>query len=112
MARRPNARTRVFHRQPRARDRIWQAMRILRSFTVADLVATAEAGRENARRYVVGLRNAGYVVMARPKRNGHRGGHALYRLVRDTGPHAPRLQSDGRTYDPNEHQVYEGGFPQ
>jgi hypothetical protein len=112
MARGLGARTRLFHRVPRARDRAWQSIRILRQFTLSDLVATAEIGRDNARKFVTGLCRAGYVRLAQPKRNGHRGGHAVFRLARDTGPHAPRLQSDGRTYDTNQHVAHEGGVRQ
>lgn len=112
MARLPQARTRVWNRQPRARDRAWQSMRILRQFCLPDLVATAEIGGDNARKYIVGLRQSGYLIIARPKAEGRKGGHEFYRLVRDTGPKAPRLQSDGNTYDPNTHQVYSGGLAQ
>lgn len=112
MARRKGARNRVWKRTPRARDRAWQSMRILRQFSVPDLVATAEIGRDNAHKYVRGLRRAGYLRVVREKREGVTGGHEAYMLVRDTGPKAPRLQTDGNTYDPNEHQVYEGGLAQ
>jgi site-specific DNA-methyltransferase (adenine-specific) len=87
-------------------------MRILRQFNLPDLVATAEIGKANARKYVIGLRRAGYLVLAREKDDSRAGGHAVYRLVRDSGAKAPRLQSDGDTYDPNIHQVYPGGLTQ
>jgi len=112
MARTHNAHTRVWNRQPRARDRAWASMRILRQFGLPELIATAEIGPANARKYVTGLRRAGYLIEAQPKANGRKGGHAGYRLVRDTGPKAPRLQSDGKTYDPNQHRVYDGGIEQ
>lgn len=112
MARLEGAQTRAYNRLPRARDRAWQSMRILRLFTVPDLMATAEMGKANARKYINGLRSSGYLVVARPKQEGKKNGHEAYRLVRDTGPRAPRLQSDGRTYDPNQHQVYDGGLAQ
>ena len=109
MARSQGAHTRVFHRQPKARDRAWQSMRILRTFTQPDLAATAEIGMANVKKYVNGLVKSGYLRVVRERDSGRKGGHAVYRLVRDTGPKAPRLQSDGNTYDPNEHQVYSGG---
>ncbi len=112
MARLHGARSRVFNRQPRARDRAWQSMRILRQFSLPDLMATAEIGKDNARKYIIGLRRAGYLVLARQKDDGRKGGHEIYRLVRDNGPKAPRLQTDGNTYDPNTHQVYTGGLAQ
>ena len=112
MARLDGARTRAFNRLPRARDRAWQSMRILRLFTLPDLAATAEMGVDNARKYITGLRRSGYLTIARAKQEGRKNGHEVYRLVRDTGPRAPRLQSDGRTYDPNQHQIYHGGLQQ
>ena len=87
-------------------------MRSLRQFTVPQLVATAESGADNARKYIKGLIHSGYVVVARPKDNGRKGGHEVYNLVRNTGPKAPRMQSDGRTYDPNTHTVCDGGLVQ
>lgn len=112
MARLEGAHTRAYNRLPRARDRAWQSMRILCLFTVPDLMATAEIGKSNARYYINGLRRSGYLVIAKAKQDGRKNGHEAYRLVRDTGPKAPRLQSDGRTYDPNQHQVYDGGIAQ
>lgn len=112
MARKLGNHTRVFKRLPRARDRAWQSMRILRTFTLPELVATADITPSNAKKYVRGLCTAGYVRVARAKDNGRKGGHALYRLVRDTGPHAPRLQINGLTYDTNTHTVIEGGIKQ
>ena len=112
MARLNGARSRVWNRLPRARDRAWQSMRILRRFSLPDLMATAEVGQDNARKYVRGLARAGYLRVVKAKANGHKGGHAVYQLVRDTGPRAPRLQKDGSTYDPNEHRTYEGGLKQ
>ena len=112
MARQHGARTRVYRRQPKARDRAWQSMRILRQFTSADLVATAEIGTDNARCYIRGLRRAGYLIVTRKKQEGKKSGHEVYRLVRNTGPKAPRLQSDGNTYDPNTHEIFKGGLTQ
>lgn len=112
MARLSGAHTRVFNRQPRARDRAWQSMRILRLFSLPDLVATAEIRRDNAMKYISGLVKSGYLKLARARDSGRKNGHAHYRLVRDTGPKAPRLQSDGNTYDPNEHKTYSGGIKQ
>lgn len=108
----PGARTRVYQRKPRARDRIWQSMRILRSFTIPTLMATAEASETNVMRYVRGLLAASYLYVVKPRDSGRRGGHAVYRLIRDTGPIAPRLQRNGTTYDPNKHEVVTGGVDQ
>lgn len=88
------------------RARIWQSIRILRRFTLPDLVATAEANHDNARKFVQGLARVGYLRVAKPKQNGRKGGHQVWMLIRDTGPHPPRLQSDGGVWDPNTHTVH------
>jgi hypothetical protein len=80
------ARRRLAQRQPTARDRIWQAMRILRTFTVPALCATAGAGPANVRDYVQALIAAGYLRPA-----GKQDRRRVYRLTRNTGPYAPRL---------------------
>lgn len=83
-----------------ARQRMWQSMRRLPEFTTADLVATAEVGYSNAKKYLRALRVAGYLRCARPVRSGATGGHAVYRLARNTGPFAPRI-GKGALRDPN-----------
>ena len=91
---------------------MWQSMRMLRIFTIPDLVATAEAGQDNAKKYVVGLERAGYLRRVREKANGRKGGHAAWMLIRDTGPSAPRLQTDGKTFDVNLRKRFDGGIRQ
>ena len=110
MGRRIGDHTRLLNRKPVARDRAWQSMRMLRQFSIPDLVATAEIGAENAAKYVRGLERAGYLRVGQPQRAGVKAGHAIYRLVRDSGPRAPRMQSNGQTYDPNQQQRHEGGI--
>ena len=82
-----------------ARFRMWRAMRMLRQFTIADLVATAEASHANATRFVWALTRAGYLRIVTPKRSGRKGGAAVYLLARDTGPYAPRHRRDGTIFD-------------
>lgn len=95
---------------PRARNsrdalqRVWQAMRIMRRFTIAQLQATAgESGQEvhyvHVHRFVSALRRCGYVTVMRPYR-GHYGEHAIFRLVLDSGPTRP-LVRNGMLFDPN-----------
>lgn len=82
------------------RDRAWQAMRILRRFDVPQVCAAAEIHRVSLMRFLGGLQRCGYVR----KRSNGRGGrheHAVYQLVRDTGPFRPWLQSNGTIYDRN-----------
>lgn len=79
------------------RQRAWNAMRITRTFTVADLTtAVAREGdgdvEKNLRRYVAALARAGYLARAARRRPGTApgsNGFAVYSLVRDTGPVAP-----------------------
>jgi hypothetical protein len=78
-----------------ALSRMWKSMRMLRVFTTADLEATAEVSYNHAKKYVRALGEAEYLVMAQPRKSGVTGGHASYRLVRNTGPVAPRFAIDG-----------------
>jgi len=104
MARTKGAHT-LKRQAPTTRQRIWQAMRILRVFSYADLQATAEAGRDNVRKFCQALHRAGYLRLERPKRNGKKGGYQVFRLVRDTGPNAP-IPRDVGVYDLNQEKVY------
>lgn len=95
------------------RARIWSAMRILRSFTLADLQATCELkNKDSAGTFVAALRRAGFVAA----RRGNCGRHepVQFRLVRDSGPHCPSIVHGGKTvWDPNTDTDYpiEGGAP-
>lgn len=87
-------------RADQGRSRMWQSMRVMRRFTVADLVATAEVGDSAATKYVRYLLRAGYLRCVVAKLNGRTGGHAHYRLLKDTGPFAPRVGKQAVS-DPN-----------
>jgi hypothetical protein len=84
------------------RSRMWQAMRVLRTFTVADMEATAEVSRASATHYVRALRDAGYVQRLPGKRIGQAAQFMSYRLVQNTGPHAPRVSHGGKVLDMND----------
>lgn len=112
MARTPDSRNCNFTRKPRARDRAWQSMRILHQFNLPQLVATAEITIDNARKYCNGLQRAGFLRLTSPRNSGVKGGHKVYLLIKDTGPKAPRLRTNGITYDPNQHKTYNGGITQ
>lgn len=101
MARKKGSSTLTARRARCDRDKAWSSMRILPQFTVPDLVATAEIGESNAGKYVQGLAVFGYLRIIQPKAEGRKGGHAVYKLIRNTGPLAPRLRTDGWVYDPN-----------
>lgn len=89
------------------RQRAWNSIRVLKRFTVADLAATADAGGRNLRAYLQALARAGLIAVAVPKRNGHAGGHVVWRLARDLGPSHPLPRRDGSgVHDPNHDAVH------
>lgn len=100
MSGRPGQVQRTPLRSNQGRSRMWQAMRVLRRFTAPDLIATAEVGDSAAAKYVRYLLRAGYLRCVVAKVNGRTGGHAHYRLVKDTGPFAPRVGKHA-VRDPN-----------
>lgn len=81
-------------RVPDARGRIWQCMRQMRTFTQPDLVATAETSQGNVSRLVTTLVALGYVRVEK-QANGLPGSYRVFRLLNDTGPHAPRIRRQG-----------------
>ena len=92
----------LHNRVKTARQRAWNAMRVLKEFTLLDLEMSAEIAPDNIRKYVNALHRAGYLRQRRPKQNGKDGGSVIWRLVNHTGPLAPILRSDGSgMYDPN-----------
>jgi|GEM_PF-7089170 len=99
--RKPGSVTSTPMTERQARERVWRAMRMLRRFTIPDLAATAEAGANNVQHYLIALERADYVRVAAPRRSGVKGGHAVYVLARDTGPHAPRVRGDNTVADFN-----------
>lgn len=81
------------------RSRMWRSMRILRQFSVADLVATAAVMPSEAYLYIRLLTEAGYLQCLRLYKAGRGNSYpALWKLVRDTGPFAPK---GGKHIDPN-----------
>lgn len=82
------------------RQRIWNALRVLRKFTSAEVMATSEQGEDAIKKYLKALLDGGYLRIGTPKREGVAGGHRGYVLIRDTGPLAPRVSNDGLV-DPN-----------
>ncbi|MDL3984612.1 hypothetical protein [Shewanella xiamenensis] len=80
-----------------SQQRVWQSMRILRNFTYSDLVATAEVSKGIANSFCNLLMRFGYVrqIRANPTNlpvQERSGQYAVYRLVKDTGPIAPKRQ--------------------
>ena len=84
-------------REGALRNKIWQSMRILRRFCIADLCRTAGATRGNVRKFVKRLEIHGYIAQDGTYVGGRAGEFRPLRLVRDTGPHYPmRCQHCGR----------------
>ena len=91
------------------RQRCWNAMRIRRRFTVADIAMLASDGNTNpeisAAQYLRGLERAGFVIQLPTRRPGDAltsNGWIVWQLEKDTGDLAPivrRLHRD--VYDPN-----------
>ncbi len=82
------------------RQRVWSAMRMGGTFTLADIVmaaATAEDDNpeDNASRFIRRLKASGYIAELPVRQAGTRltsGGFKRYRLVRDSGPIAPQYR--------------------
>lgn len=78
------------------RVKLWHAIRILRQFTVGDLMAVAEQETEKKHSvltYLSQLRRAGY-LRARYG-STRRGEPAHFHLIRDTGPKPPGMVNRG-----------------
>ena len=101
-------------RKPPAQQRMWTALRILKSFDVDTLAYAAGARRDYALCYLRNLVLAGYVTVTEEARPRH--GHpARYRVVRRSGLLSPRIRiqtgvpKNGAMrylYDPNDGKTY------
>ena len=96
--RRPKSQPRVSKppSKPNDRSRMWSSMRIMRVFTAQDIAATAEGDDRAARAYIKALQQAGYVRVER-ETTFEVGSYTSYRLLKNTGPLAPRLRADGKS---------------
>ena len=79
---------------PSSRERMWKAMRVLKSFDIPMLMITAEVTRRACDDFLNHLHRAGYVACRhRFRPNGGNGGVArdwsTYVLIRNTGPRHP-----------------------
>ncbi|MGL5028453.1 MAG: hypothetical protein ACRC6P_21135 [Shewanella oncorhynchi] len=88
---------------------IWQSMRILRSFNYPELVSTTGINVGQIRTYCSLLMRFGYVrlVVAVPNHLPPKeriGQYATYRLIKDTGPIAPKRLGCHVLYDGNLNQ--------
>lgn len=93
--------------KPGTRQRAWTAMRIHKVFTTFQIRAVSGISENALNSYLRDLGRAGYVKIQRPRQKGKSMGHAVWRLVRDTGPRQPIVRTDGTgVYDPNQDRVY------
>jgi len=88
------------------REKLWRAMRILRTFSIGELAAVTElASVKSVSAFCSELRRAGYLTVQRG--NHHKSECARYHLIRDSGPLAPWAMNHGTAiYDPNEDKEY------
>lgn len=80
------------------RDACWQAIRELKEFALIDIEAHTsdhaqlnEVNRRTARTYVIGLEGAGYLERTTKRM----GGAIVWKLIRDVGVNAPRVNRKG-----------------
>lgn len=77
-------------KQPLVHQRIWNSVRILRMFTVAEVAATARASEITTRRYLRALERSRLLrVMSKEE------GRVVYRLNLDAGSEPPQVQRSG-----------------
>lgn len=98
------------------RAKIWRAMRIKGKFGIDDIAKcvldgteTCKSPEDNIRKYLLGLKNAGYLVEMKRRSPGSGGtspGKKRWMLVRDTGPKLPVLRQNGDVWDQNEQTLY------
>ncbi len=94
------SKVRVAPPDDQASQRMWRSMRVLVQFTRGDIEATSEASRVHVGAYISKLTKAGYVVLVQKAHSRKAGDHDVLRLVKNTGPVAPRFGKDG-IYDAN-----------
>lgn len=96
--------------QGSGRERMWRSMRILKDFSLAELVATASRGGApvasgEAGAYVRMLLKARYLRSSvRPTATGRAARYLLIPAL-DTGPRAPMVQKIKQVFDPNTGKV-------
>lgn len=105
----------------RGQDQMWRAIKMLGEFTARDIAIHASTDQvkvrlNSAQSYLKHLHRAGYLMVSRPAKPGHKPGTgemAAYRLIpnMNTGPMAPQVQRTEWVFDPNRRQVMgpEGG---
>lgn len=82
---------------------MWRCMRVLKAFNATQLAQAASVedftvNASTAKTYIGYLAQAGYLATVTPSRPGVQ---AVYRLVRNTGPHAPAITRRKVVFDRN-----------
>lgn len=94
-------------------QRLWQAMKVLKTFTSRDICAVANSvapalSLETAASYARSLHQAGYLAVVS---QGGPGKAAVYRLLRNSGGAAPQVQRTKAVFDPNTYEVHLPEWP-
>ena len=82
------------------RDRIWAAIRAFGTgdpFSVAEVMVLSEQRADTTLSYLRGLTAAGYLTAGAPRPLMQRREFSRFKLVRDIGVEAPRVDADGKT---------------
>lgn len=87
-------------RDRQARILLWRTMGRMGEFTVGELATQAGQQYNTALKYVEGLKLWDYVACVDPRLPTEKHKSARYRLIMNTGPHAP-IPSTGEVLDPN-----------
>lgn len=87
----------MHHKQPEQglRRNIWRSMRIMRQFTIPDLMRTVPGATEhNVRSFLIRLTRHGITAKNGVIRGGRPGVFQQFRLVKDVGPEYPTICPD------------------
>jgi len=79
-------------------EKIWKVIRGLNQFTVEEVAILVEGNPKYVGVYLSSLVYAGYIRKTGRRREGKRS-KPLYRLIKNTGPKAPKIRRN--VYDPN-----------
>ena len=80
-------------RIPRAREMIWQSLRIMRKATTSSLVAVSERPKKSVQRELRDFERTGYIRVENPEA-GYR--DRIHCIIRDTGPKPPLFLMQGK----------------
>lgn len=87
-------------------ENVWRSMRILKTFTVNELVANSGTSKKSVSHgtviaYVRLLRNAGYLIVVEKLKNKVE----RLKLIKDTGRKPPQILRVKEVYDPNINKI-------